>query len=169
MNEIFDIAPYKWDSIFAALFCSTIIGLERQLRGKPVGVRTASLIILGTYLFLSTASMLTGGMVDPSRVVGQVITGIGFLGAGVMLAKDNTVLGVTSAATIWVLAALGVMISYGFLMPAVKLAILVVFILWGVDVLEERTVMFSRGVHSRVQGSLKKDKRSGSKDDPAAG
>ena len=79
MNEIFDIAPYKWDSIFAALFCSTIIGLERQLRGKPVGVRTASLIILGTYLFLSTASMLTGGMVDPSRVVGQVITGIGFL------------------------------------------------------------------------------------------
>ena len=76
-----------------SVFCGAIIGLERQLKGKPVGVRTSSLITLGTYLFLSTAYLLQGQIVDPSRVVGQVITGIGFLGAGVMLAKEGAVVG----------------------------------------------------------------------------
>ena len=86
-GDLIIIDPYRWDAIFTAIFCGTIIGLERQFRGKPVGIRTSSLIVLGTYLFLATAFMLKGDIVDPSRVVGQVITGIGFLGAGVMLAK----------------------------------------------------------------------------------
>lgn len=151
IDVFFDIAPFKWHAILTALFCGASIGLERQIRGKPVGIRTAALITLGTYLFVATAATLTGDEVDQSRVVGQVITGIGFLGAGVMLTKDNTVIGVTSAAAIWVLAALGVMIAYDFLWQAAKLSLLVVAILWGVDVLEDRTVIFSRGVHSRVQ------------------
>ena len=63
-------------------------------------------------MFLSTAFNLQGDVIDHSRVVGQIITGIGFLGAGVMLAKDGAVVvGVTSAATIWVLASIGVMIA----------------------------------------------------------
>lgn len=88
---------------------------------------------------------------DPSRVVGQVITGIGFLGAGVMLSKEGVVLGVTSAASIWVLAAIGVIISTGALIAAVKLSVLVVAILYGVDLLEGQTKTFSRGVHTRVR------------------
>ena len=108
VNELLDIAPYDWASIGTAVFCGGIIGLERQLRGKPVGIRTAALITLGTYLFLATSFMLEGKIVDPSRVIGQVITGIGFLGAGVMLARDGIVVGVTSAASIWVLASIGV-------------------------------------------------------------
>lgn len=149
-DEIISIAPYSWASIGSAVFCGTIIGLERQLRGKPVGIRTASLITLGTYLFLATAFMLEGDVVDPSRVVGQVITGIGFLGAGVMLAKDGAVVGVTSAATIWVLAAIGVMIASANLLAAIKMAILVVLILYGIDLLEDRTKAFSHGVHAKV-------------------
>lgn len=156
--EYFSIAPYSWPAIGTAIFCASIIGLERQLRGKPVGIRTSALIILGTYLFLSTAFLLEGSVVDPSRVVGQVITGIGFLGAGVMLAKDGAVVGVTSAATIWVLAAIGVMISTGHLAEAVKLSFVVVAILWGVDWLEENTRAFSRGVHSKVQNYKAKRK-----------
>lgn len=150
-HELFSIEPYRWSAIFTAIFCATIIGLERQLRGKPVGIRTSSLIVLGTYLFLATAFLLEGTIVDPSRVVGQVITGIGFLGAGVMLAKDGAVVGVTSAATIWVLAAIGVMIATDHLVEAVKLSFVVVLILWGVDLLEENTRAFSRGVHAKVQ------------------
>ena len=146
-----DITPFDWPSIGTSLFCGTIIGLERQLRGKPVGIRTSSLIIMGTYLFLATAFLLKGDVVDPSRVVGQVITGIGFLGAGVMLAKDGAIVGVTSAAAIWVLAAIGVVISSGYLLSAIKLSVLVVFILIGVDLLEEHTKAFSRGVHAKVQ------------------
>jgi putative Mg2+ transporter-C (MgtC) family protein len=143
-NQLFDIAPYQWPAIGTAMFCATIIGLERQLRGKPVGIRTSCLITLGTYLFLATTFLL----------VGQVITGIGFLGAGVMLAKDGAVVGVTSAATIWVLAALGVMISSDHLLPAIKLAVLVVIILYGVDFMEDRIKVLSRGVHASVKSSL---------------
>lgn len=149
-EEIFNIDPYNWDSILTAIFCGAIIGLERQLRGKPVGIRTSSLIVLGTYLFLSTAFMLKGDIVDPSRVVGQVITGIGFLGAGVMLAKDGAVVGVTSAATIWVLAAVGVMISTNNNVNAIRISVLVVIILYGVDLLETHTKAFSKGVHNKV-------------------
>ena len=156
LSQLFDIAPYQWPAIGTAMFCGTIIGLERQLRGKPVGIRTSCLITLGTYLFLATTFLLQGNVVDPSRVVGQVITGIGFLGAGVMLAKDGAVVGVTSAATIWVLVALGVMIASGHLMPTIKLAVLVVIILYGVDFMEDRIKVLGRGVHASVKSSLSK-------------
>lgn len=157
-NSIFSIEPYSWPAIGTAIFCASIIGLERQLRGKPVGIRTSALIILGTYLFLSTAFLLEGSVVDPSRVVGQVITGIGFLGAGVMLAKDGAVVGVTSAATIWVLAAIGVIVATDHLAEAIKLSFVVVLILCGVDLLEENTKAFSRGVHSKVKSFQAKRK-----------
>ncbi len=153
-NTLTNIAPYDWHSIAAAVFCGAIIGLERQLRGKPVGIRTSSLITLGTYLFLAASSQLQGDQLDPSRVIGQIITGVGFLGAGVMLAKDGSVVGVTSAATIWVLAALGVMIGTGNLEQAIKLSILVVLILYGVEVLEGHLKILSRGVHGRVKSSF---------------
>jgi putative Mg2+ transporter-C (MgtC) family protein len=52
-NEIFTVAPFEWTSIGTAILCGTIIGIERQLRGKPVGIRTSSLITLGTYLFIA--------------------------------------------------------------------------------------------------------------------
>ncbi|MEZ5525141.1 MAG: MgtC/SapB family protein [Pseudomonadales bacterium] len=150
-HQLVDISPYKWKAIGTAIFCGAIIGLERQLRGKPVGIRTSALITLGTYLFLASSFLLEGQVVDPSRVIGQVITGIGFLGAGVMLAKDGAVLGVTSAATIWVLAAIGVMISTNHLLAAIKLSFLVVCILYGLDLLETHTKAFSRGVHASVK------------------
>ena len=151
LEELITIEPYSWQAIFTAIFCGTIIGLERQFRGKPVGIRTSSLIVLGTYLFLSTAFMLKGDIIDPSRVIGQVITGIGFLGAGVMLAKDGAVVGVTSAATIWVLAAVGVMIATNNYLNAIRISVLVVLILYGVDMLEAHTKSFSRGVHNKVK------------------
>ena len=155
-----DVSPYTWHSIGTAVFCGTIIGLERQLRGKPVGIRTSSLITLGTYLFLATTFLLNNGEVDPSRVIGQIITGIGFLGAGVMLAKDGAVMGVTSAATIWILAAIGVVIATNHLLAAIKLSILVVAILYGIDFLEGHVKSLGRGVHSHVKNySLKNYKK----------
>ncbi len=158
--NVLDIQPYSWLSIGTAIFCAAIIGLERQLRGKPVGIRTSSLITLGTYIFLATAFLLQGDNIDPSRVLGQVITGIGFLGAGVMLAKDGAVVGVTSAATIWILAAIGVMIATNHLASAVKFSLLVVAILYGVDFLESRVKVLTRGVHARVKSySSKKQEK----------
>ncbi|WP_416307098.1 MgtC/SapB family protein [Neptunicella sp. SCSIO 80796] len=158
--QLVDLAPYDWVSILTAIFCGGIIGFERQLRGKPVGIRTSALITLGTYLFLATTFLLSSDHIDPSRVIGQVITGIGFLGAGVMMNKDGAVAGVTSAAAIWILAAIGVIISVGHLMAAIKLSVLVVAILYGVDLLEKNIKALGRGVHAKI----KRYSRSASRD-----
>lgn len=150
MNELFTVAPMSWPGILTAMACAGGIGLERQLRGKPVGIRTSILIVLGTYAFTALA-MSIGGGADRARVLGQVITGIGFLGAGVMLARDGVVVGVTSAATIWVQAAIGTLIGFGFTSTAVVLAGLVIFVLLGVDLLENYSSLLTRGVHARYQ------------------
>lgn len=147
----FDISPYRWHAILTAIICGGMIGFERQIRGKPVGIRTACLITLGTYLFITTSTTLDVNGTDPTRVLGQIITGIGFLGAGVMLARDGAVMGVTSAATIWVLAAIGVMIGTNNLVAGVKVSLLVVGILYGVDILENHIKMLSRGVHASIK------------------
>jgi putative Mg2+ transporter-C (MgtC) family protein len=157
-NQVFSVAPFEWDSIATAILCGTIIGLERQLRGKPVGIRTSSLITLGTYLFIA-ASLFAAAhfagpekvVTDPSRIIGQVITGIGFLGAGVMLARDGIVMGVTSAATIWTLASIGVVIAIGFNLVAIKLSLVVIVVLVGVDLFEDYSQSLTRGVHKKYQ------------------
>lgn len=144
---VFDISPFGWAELGTALLCGFIIGLERQLRGKPAGIRTAILIVLGTYVFIAASMSVNSNMTDPSRIIGQVITGVGFLGAGVMLARDGMVIGVTSAATIWILAAVGVCIGIGQDLVAIKLSLLVVTVLVGIDVLENSSSVMRRGVH----------------------
>ncbi|CAM3504361.1 MgtC/SapB family protein [Parendozoicomonas haliclonae] len=149
-----DVSPFSWTNIGTAVLCGIIVGLERQLRGKPVGIRTASLIPLGTYLFLTSAFYLQDETGQSSRIIGQVITGVGFLGAGVTLVKDGAVVGVTSAATIWMLAAIGIMIGTGHAAAAVKLALLTVVILYGVDLVEAKTKSLTKGVHARLRKTL---------------
>ena len=116
-----DIAPLGWENILVCLVCGTLVGLERQLRGKPVGIRTSSLIVLGTYCFLAIGAAVSPQGADQARVLGQLITGVGFLGAGVMMTRDGQVLGVTSAAAIWMLAALGALIGMDMLHQALLL------------------------------------------------
>ena len=110
MNFTELLSPLELDGILTSLLCGLIIGLERQLSGKPAGIRTSSLICLGTYIFVATGGLFIDNT-DPSRIVGQVITGIGFIGAGVILSREGIVVGVTSAAVIWVLAGIGVLIG----------------------------------------------------------
>jgi putative Mg2+ transporter-C (MgtC) family protein len=128
--------PEFWLRLGTAVLCGGVIGLERQLRGKAAGIRTSILICLGTQLFVSLGSSFGGDRVDPTRVLGQVVTGIGFLGGGVILAREGAVIGVTSAAVIWVLAALGSLIGLGHLVAAIILSIVTVGLLLGVELLE---------------------------------
>jgi putative Mg2+ transporter-C (MgtC) family protein len=125
-----------WLRLGTAILCGGIVGLERQLRGKAAGIRTSILICLGTELFVGLGSSFGGDRVDPTRVLGQVVTGIGFLGGGVILAREGLVIGVTSAAVIWVLAALGSLIGLGYLPAAVVLTLITVGLLTGVELLE---------------------------------
>ncbi|MCB1643832.1 MAG: MgtC/SapB family protein [Pseudomonadales bacterium] len=155
-ESLFSIAPLSWSAIGTAILTGTIIGLERQLRGKPVGIRTSSLIVFGTYVFMTLSIQVTNDAADPSRIIGQIVTGIGFLGAGVMLSKEGVVVGVTSAATIWSLAAIGVCILIAGEFIAIKLAVVVVAILYGVDILEGYSTSFTRGVHSKYSNWRKR-------------
>ncbi len=107
------------------------------------------MIVLGTYLFVTVASIVNTEASDPSRIIGQIVTGVGFLGAGVMMTKEDVVVGVTSAATIWSLAAIGVCISIIGPLVAIKLSIIVVVILYGVDLLEVYSSTLTKGVHSK--------------------
>jgi putative Mg2+ transporter-C (MgtC) family protein len=129
-------SPEFWLRLGAAVLCGGIIGLERQLRGKAAGIRTSILICLGTELFVSLGASLGGDRVDPTRVLAQVVTGIGFLGGGVIIAREGLLVGVTSAAVIWVLAALGSLIGLGHLAAAVILTLVTVALLLGIELLE---------------------------------
>jgi putative Mg2+ transporter-C (MgtC) family protein len=130
-----------------SILCSSMIGLERQLSGKPAGVRTSILICLGTYSFVSMADSIIGVGTDNTRVIGQIITGIGFLGAGVMLTREGLVIGVTSAAVIWMLASIGSMVGLHYYKAAIILAILTVSVLVGVNILERIFKKMKSGVH----------------------
>jgi putative Mg2+ transporter-C (MgtC) family protein len=84
------------------------LGLEREWRNKDAGLRTNILIAIGAALFTLMSIELSGGRGDPGRVAAQVVTGIGFLGAGAIMRTDAGIQGLTTAATIWVNAAVGV-------------------------------------------------------------
>ncbi len=138
-----------WTMVGVAIACGGIVGLERQVRGKPAGVRTSILVCLGTAVFVHLGSALSGPGTDPTRVLGQLVTGIGFLGAGVMFSREGVVSGVTTAAVIWVLAATGAAIGLGLHAGAFAFALVTVGILVGVETLETSVKWFARGVHRR--------------------
>jgi len=146
---VIDISPLTWEALLCCFLSGAVVGLERQLRGKPVGIRTSTLICAGTYVFIAMTRHIATDASDPSRIIGQVVTGIGFLGAGVILTRQGAVVGVTSASAIWVLAAIGVAIGLGFPWLGVKLAILTVIVLVGVDTLENHIEALQRGVHRK--------------------
>jgi len=148
--ELLDpFSRHFWVTLVVAIACGGVIGLERQLRGKPAGVRTAMLICLSTALFVDLGRAVAAPGTDPTRVLAQVVTGVGFLGAGVMIAREGTVTGVTTAAVIWALAAIGVTIGLGYVPAAVVLSFVVVGILSGVEKLESGVKILTRGAYSR--------------------
>jgi len=145
--DIYDVE--FWVKIVISILCGGIIGLERQLRGKPAGIRTSILICLGTQVFVSHGTSLAGG--DQYRVLAQVVTGIGFLGAGLMISQEGTVRGVTSAAVIWVLAAIGATIGLGHFREALVFVLVTVGVLSGVEYLENSIRKLRSGAHARMQ------------------
>ncbi len=140
-------APF-WIRLGVALACGGAIGLERQLRGKPAGMRTSMLVCLGTLLYVRLGALLDSTRSDPGRVLGQVVTGIGFLGAGVILTRGGQVIGITSAAVMWVLAAIGSAVALDHLGAAVATTVATVGILVGLNALERGFNALRRGVHA---------------------
>lgn len=106
---------------------SALIGWQREKAHKPAGLRTHILIGLGAALFTVISVNFTGG--DPSRIAAGVVTGIGFLGAGAIIHRTRVVEGMTTAASIWVTAAIGLACGAGFYIIAAVTALIVFVVL----------------------------------------
>ena len=121
-----------------ALVCGILIGLERQLRQRSAGLTTNALVAVGACIFILISETVIanaiagGGPVnnDNLRVLAQIVTGIGFLGAGVILRDGFTIHGLNSAATLWCSAAVGSLCGYGLWIEAVIAVAAILFINW---------------------------------------
>ena len=137
------------------------IGLERELGGKPAGLRTNILICIGSVLYTHLSIAMVGGPADPTRVAGQIVTGVGFIGAGTILHARGAVVGLTSAATIWVVAAIGVALGSGFYLEGIGTTLVVVAVLAGLgraEKLAQRQSMRSMiNVHARPGPTVLED------------
>ena len=123
--------------LILAVLIGGAIGAEREYRSKSAGFRTITLICLGSTIF-TIFSQILGGAGNPDRVASNIVTGIGFVGAGVIFKGDGTskVNGITTAAMIWVTAGLGIAVGAGYLLTATLAAVLVLLVLFTFSMLE---------------------------------
>lgn len=127
--------------VTAAIFLGGIVGYERETKMKSAGVKTNILICLGSCVFTAISLMNYSAQMssnDPNRIAAQIVSGIGFLGAGAIIQGKGGVVGLTTAATIWVVAAIGVTIGMGYPVSAAFFTITVLVVLRIIDPLFKR-------------------------------
>jgi putative Mg2+ transporter-C (MgtC) family protein len=139
------------------------VGLERELREREAGFRTHMLVSVGSALFTLVSAygfhefLVGGGNViraDPTRIAAQIVTGIGFLGAGAIIRQGFSVRGLTTAATLWVVAAIGMASGAGYYSAAVITTALVLISLWPLRILAFRTMRRFRPETERLVAQL---------------
>ncbi|HHE76516.1 MAG TPA: MgtC/SapB family protein [Candidatus Parcubacteria bacterium] len=131
--------------LLLAAFLGGLIGIERKYKKKEAGLRTYSLVCLGAAFFTiisyETIRLFPNSTIlnfDPSRIIGQLVLGIGFLGAGLIIFRGSHIEGLTTAAGLWVATAVGAAIGIGFYALAFFAAFLIIGILSGLRIIEER-------------------------------
>jgi len=141
-----------------------LIGFERELRDREAGVRTHLLVSLGSALFTIVSAygfhefLVNGGNVvraDPSRIAAQIVTGIGFLGAGAIIREGLSVRGLTTAATLWVVAAIGMGCGAGYYWPAAAATVLTLVALWPLRILAYRLIERIKPEEDRITVELR--------------
>jgi putative Mg2+ transporter-C (MgtC) family protein len=119
--------------LMVAAVLGGLIGFERETHGRPAGLRTNILVCVGAALVMAVAKATSSGVVDPGRAMAGVVTGIGFLGAGAIIKMGNIVRGLTTAACIWLVAALGIAVGQGLFVLAALTTGVALFVLVVVD------------------------------------
>jgi putative Mg2+ transporter-C (MgtC) family protein len=132
---------------------SGIVGLQRELGRKPAGLRTHILVGLGSTVFMIlSVELLRGTGIDPTRIAAAVITGMGFLGAGTIFRTQGTIHGLTTAASLWVIAGIGMAVGVGYYLLALIAAALAFIVLQVFGIVEN---FFERGRKSPSDDSDK--------------
>jgi len=140
--------------IGAALIIGMIVGLEREFQGKPAGIRTNILMCVGSCLIMIISLKVareSGNIADPGRIAAQVVTGVGFLCAGTIMRSRFSISGLTTAATIWVLSALGLAAGAGYYTLALLGTVAIVVVLILVRYLESYIISRRTTVKIRVE------------------
>lgn len=144
--------------LLLAALLGGVIGWERERKNKQAGFKTHLLVSVGSALIMLTSiygfsdHLLNhpNARFDPARLAAQVVSGIGFLGAGAILRRSNNVIsGLTTAATLWLVAAIGLSVGAGFYWPAVITILIIMLMIWLIDKLESKLILFKK------YGSLK--------------
>lgn len=125
MDREFELLQYFGVRVLVATICGLIVGIERERKDKAAGLRTNVLICVGVSIM--TAASFYYAQIDPkidvTRIIGQIITGLGFLGGGVIFRTENKVVGVTTAAFIWIMASIGILIGSGIYIISIVLTL----------------------------------------------
>ena len=124
--------------IVLALLVGYLIGLERESKGKPAGIKTYALISLGATVF-THISISIQGIADPSRVAAQIVSGLGFIGAGAIFQSKRIITGLTTAASMWVVGALGTLIGLTYYSEAI-ISLVVIFLYFFISKLTHSTI-----------------------------
>ncbi|MGN0156034.1 MAG: MgtC/SapB family protein [Lachnospiraceae bacterium] len=153
LNFLYAVQDFNTTSILIRLFLSMImgslIGLERGSHGQPAGIRTFALVSLGAAMVTITGEYLvlyyhTG---DPARLAAQVISGIGFLGVGtIIVTGKNFVKGLTTAASLWTTACLGIMIGSGYIIGSLLVFVLIFFVMTFLSYISHKVDANARGM-----------------------
>lgn len=128
--------PEMLTRLAAAFLLGAVLGLERELERRPAGLRTHLLVCVASCLFGMVSLVTAGTENDPGRIAAQVVTGIGFLGAGAIMRHGSTVRGLTTAATLWMAAAIGLTLGLGWYSAAIVTTVLALLALTVIKVLE---------------------------------
>jgi putative Mg2+ transporter-C (MgtC) family protein len=129
------------------------IGVEREMKHRPAGLRTNMFMCFGSALFTMLSALLAGSGQDETRIAAQIIAGIGFIGAGSILHSRGGVQGVTTAATIFVVAAIGMCAGSGLMIPAAAATVLVIFGLIILGILEQHVFVRAHSVAYQAQAA----------------
>lgn len=127
--------------VAVSFFCGIVLGIERRTRQQFIGLRTLILICVSSCLLMQISlyiATLSQGRGDPGRIAAQVVSGIGFIGAGAILHQGLNIKGLTSAAIIWTAAALGLAIGAGYLVPSVIILFFIILSLVVIEKIEEK-------------------------------
>ena len=132
--------------IILAVLCGGAIGFERELSGKAAGLRTNVLICLGAAVFTMISRQMAGEEGSVTRIAAQVVTGVGFLGAGAIIQDRGGVHGLTTAATIWLVASIGLACGAGYYGLAIVSTCLAIIVLIGLAHFEKALARFGKKV-----------------------
>jgi len=149
MEKYFDIHPefiFFGIRIFISLIIGLIVGIERTINNHYAGIKTLVFVSIGSCLFASLSFYLKDiypGS-DPTRIIGQIVTGIGFLGAGTIVYNNDKVKGLTSSAVIWTVCSLGVLVGSGLFLVPIATSILLVIIMSILKWIEKKLERFDK-------------------------